>query len=68
VLAVDKKALEGSPWMVGKHAVVLQECDEALKPSDVSFAKMELWVRILNLPFGWMNERRSSRRLASLEK
>jgi len=67
--AVDnKKALEGSPWMVGKHAVVLQEYDEALKPSDVSFAKMELWVRILNLPFGWMNERRSSRRLASLEK
>jgi hypothetical protein len=56
-----KRALEGSPWMVGKHAVVLQEYDEALKPSDVSFAKMEMWVRILNLPFGWMNERRGSR-------
>jgi hypothetical protein len=24
----------------------------------VSFAKMELWVWILNLPFGWMNDKR----------
>lgn len=56
-----KRALEGSPWMVGRHAVVLQEYDASLKPSDVSFAKMEMWVRILNLPFGWMNERRGSR-------
>jgi hypothetical protein len=56
-----KKALEGSPWMVGKHTVVLQEYDAALNPSYVSFAKMEMWVRILNLPFGWMNERRASR-------
>ncbi|CAN6173031.1 unnamed protein product [Urochloa humidicola] len=56
-----KKALGGSPWVVGKHAVVLQEYDETLKPSDVSFERMEMWVRILNLPFGWMNERRGSR-------
>lgn len=47
-----KRVLEGSSWMVGRHTVVLQEYDETLKPSDVSFAKMEMWVRILNLPFG----------------
>ncbi|CAN6169074.1 unnamed protein product [Urochloa humidicola] len=59
---VDKqRALAGSPWMVGRHAVILQEYDGSLKPSEVSFAKMEMWVRILNLPFGWMNERRGSR-------
>ena len=47
--------------MVGRHAVILQAYDESLKPSDVSFDKMEIWVRILNLPFGWMNARRGAR-------
>jgi hypothetical protein len=56
-----ERVLEGSPRMVGRHAVILQEYDETLKPSDVCFDKMEMWVRILNLPFGWMNERRGAR-------
>ncbi|CAO2045029.1 unnamed protein product [Urochloa humidicola] len=55
------KALNGSPWVVGKHAVILREYDETLKPSDVSFARMELWVHILDLPFGWMNVKRATR-------
>ncbi|CAN6284607.1 unnamed protein product [Urochloa humidicola] len=55
------RALNGSPWIVGKHAIVLREYDENLKPSDVSFARMELWVHILNLPFGWMNVKRATR-------
>ncbi|CAO2039933.1 unnamed protein product [Urochloa humidicola] len=55
------RALNGSPWMVGKHAVILREYDETLKPSDVSFARMELWVHILDLPFGWMNVKRATR-------
>lgn len=41
----------------------MQEYDESLKPLDVSFAKMMLWVRIFNLPFGWMNEKKGSRGL-----
>lgn len=49
------RAIGGSPWMIGKYAVVLQEYDGRLKPSDISFEKMEMWVRILNLPLGWMN-------------
>ncbi|CAN6232539.1 unnamed protein product [Urochloa humidicola] len=55
------RALNGSPWIVGKHAVMLREYDENLKPSDVSFARMDLWVHILNLPFGWMNAKRATR-------
>jgi hypothetical protein len=60
--AEDKnKALDGSPWMIGKHAVILREYDQTLKPSDVCFSKMEMWVHILNLPFGWMGVRRGAR-------
>ncbi|KAK3123280.1 hypothetical protein QOZ80_8AG0627820 [Eleusine coracana subsp. coracana] len=55
------RALEGSPWMVGKHAVVLQEYVEKLKPSDISFERMAIWVRILNTPFGWMNAQHGMR-------
>jgi hypothetical protein len=50
-----EKALEGSPWMVGRHAVLVQELDVKLRPSDVEFVSMMIWVRILNLPFEWMN-------------
>lgn len=55
------RALGGSPWMIGKYAVVLQLYDGRLKPSDICFDKMELWVRILNLPLGWMNRQRGTR-------
>jgi len=55
------KAMNGSPWMVGKHAVILREYDETLKPSDICFSHMEMWVHILNLPLGWMNEKRGTR-------
>lgn len=41
--------------------MLLREYEESLKPSDVNFDKMEIWVRILNIPFGWMNSKRGSR-------
>ncbi|XP_006655091.1 uncharacterized protein LOC102699687 [Oryza brachyantha] len=53
-----KRVLGGSPWIVGRHGVILQEYDESLKPSEIAFDKMEIWVRILNLPVGWMNRQR----------
>jgi hypothetical protein len=56
-----KKALDGSPWMIGKHAVILQMYDASLKPSDVCFSSMDLWVNILNLPLGWMEEKLGTR-------
>jgi hypothetical protein len=31
------------------------------KLSDVTFAIAVMWVRIINLPFGWMNDKRGAR-------
>jgi len=41
--------------------VILKEYDEKLKPSEIRFDRMDIWVRILNLPLGWMNQQRGSR-------
>ena len=41
----------GSPWMVGKHGVVLKNFEIRARPSDIVFDKMLLWARVLNLPF-----------------
>jgi hypothetical protein len=61
--SVDKqKALDGSPCLVGQYAMILQEYDEALKPSGVTFTTVMMWVRsILYLPLGWMNTKRGAR-------
>ncbi|KAK1693801.1 hypothetical protein QYE76_010498 [Lolium multiflorum] len=49
----------GTPWMVGnRHAVLLQDYDPRLRPSDVRFDSMSIWTRILDLPFGWMNNKK----------
>jgi hypothetical protein len=53
-----ERALGGSPWMVGRHALLLQPYDENLKPSEIRFDRMDIWVRLLNLPLGWMNRHR----------
>lgn len=57
------RVLTGSPWMVGRYSVLLQEYDEKLTPTEINFDRVELWVRILNLPLGWMNRARGSRAL-----
>ncbi|XP_066333991.1 uncharacterized protein [Miscanthus floridulus] len=57
-------ALAGSPWMVGRHALILQNYDERLSPSEVRFVYMDIWVRILNLPLGWMNQHRCERAMS----
>lgn len=57
-----KRALAGTPWMVGKHAVILKVYDEKkLSASEIIFDRMELWVRMLNLPLGWTNQHRGLR-------
>lgn len=35
-------ALGGSPWMVGKHALILQHYDECLVPLEVNFDSMNI--------------------------
>lgn len=51
------RIMDGSPWPVGNRAVLLQEFDASMRPTDVCFNKMLIWVRINNLPFEWMNDR-----------
>ena len=55
------RVLAGTPWMVGRYAMILQDYNEKLSASEISFDRMELWVRILDLPLGWMNQTRGSR-------
>jgi hypothetical protein len=62
------RVLTGTPWITGKHAVILKEYDEKLKPSEIRFDKMDIWVRILNLPLGWMNLQRGTRAMRLLSE
>ena len=56
-----ERVLAGSPWMVGRYSILLQEYDEKLSLAEIKFDRVELWVRIINLPLGWMNRTRGSR-------
>ena len=35
-----ERALEGSPWLVGKHAVILRDYDDRLVPSEMSLTRL----------------------------
>ncbi|KAM0872367.1 hypothetical protein ACQ4PT_038765 [Festuca glaucescens] len=52
------RVTEGHPWTVGNHAVLLNDFDPSLKPSDVRYEKLGIWIHILNLPFSLMNDHR----------
>ncbi|KAI4980350.1 hypothetical protein ZWY2020_020835 [Hordeum vulgare] len=53
----DKDRVSGeSPWTISKHCILLKEFDPVLRPIDVCFDTLMMWVRILNLPFGLMND------------
>lgn len=58
----------GSPWLIGKHALILQHYDERLRPSEIRFDKMDIWVWILNLPLGWMNRHQGERAMGLIGK
>jgi hypothetical protein len=53
---LDKnKVLDGSPWFLGqqsgeRQAIILQDFNYDLRPSDVNFDELAIWVNILNLP------------------
>jgi hypothetical protein len=55
---VDKdRVVNGPPWVVGKHAVLLRDFNIDLKPRDMVFNRLKIWARIINLPFGYMNQK-----------
>ncbi|KAK3164804.1 hypothetical protein QOZ80_1AG0025010 [Eleusine coracana subsp. coracana] len=67
----EERDLHGSPWMVGKYASILQDSDGNLRPSDVNFENMNIWICVQNLPFGWMNAQKGekiARMIGSMEK
>lgn len=49
------QALEGSSWMVGRRAILLQGYNANMRPTDIRFDSMSIWVHILDIPVGWMN-------------
>jgi hypothetical protein len=53
-----ERVLAGSPWMVGRYAIILKAYDKKLNASKIMFDCLEMWVHILNLPLGWMNQHR----------
>lgn len=55
------RALGGSPWIVGKYSVLLQEYDEKLSAAEIKFEHIQIWPCLLNLPLGWMNDKRGKK-------
>lgn len=47
---------EGSPWHVSKHVLILMVFVEWMQPSELKFDKLQLWARVLNLPFNLRND------------
>jgi len=52
-----ERVLDESPWNVGNKLVLVQRFDPNLRPSEVTFDKMPIWIRIQDLPFGLMNNK-----------
>ncbi|KAK1650715.1 hypothetical protein QYE76_068520 [Lolium multiflorum] len=44
------RVMEGSPWKVGKHAVLLKKFDSDVSPLDEVFDRLAIWARIPKLP------------------
>jgi hypothetical protein len=60
-LADKERAMDGTPWLVGRHAVLLQDLKKDMRPSTLRFDSMLIWVRILDFPFKWMNKRKGTK-------
>ena len=52
--------------MIGRFAVILQNYNARLRPSDVCFDHMSIWAHVLNLPFGWMNAKKGDKLTKSI--
>jgi hypothetical protein len=50
-----RHALKNGPWQFDFNAILLEEYDGKVHPSDMSFDKMAIWVRVLDLRLDMMN-------------
>jgi hypothetical protein len=46
----------------------VREHDEHLKLSEIKFDCIDIWVRLLDLPLGWMNQHRGARAMGLIDK
>ena len=41
---------------VSKHVVILSEFEECMRPSELMFDRLQVWGRVVNLPFNLRND------------
>lgn len=59
---------EGSPWHVSKNAVILSEFDECMRPSELRLDRLQLWARVVNLPFNLQDDKLSEEIAKQIDK
>jgi hypothetical protein len=50
-----RHVLKNGPWQFDFHVILLKDYDGSIRPSDMVFDSMEVWVRVLDLPMDMMN-------------
>jgi hypothetical protein len=50
-----KHAMFNGPWQFDFNVVLLKEFNGSIRPSDMVFDTMDIWVRVLDLPMDMMN-------------
>lgn len=45
------RVVEGQPWHFDKHAIIFDDIQGNLKPSEMNLFALPMWVRVYNLPF-----------------
>jgi hypothetical protein len=50
-----KHAMNNGPWQFDFSAVLLKDCAGSVRPSDMVFDTMEIWIRVYDLPMDMMN-------------
>ena len=51
-----RHALNNGPWQFDFHVVFLKDYTGSVRPYDMVFDSMEVWVRVLDLPMDKMNK------------